>query len=69
MTNQQIAKTLHNLSVDLELSGRITESTACRLASGLILSLTPKDWELVTPQDVARTQQYADLIDDVLGGK
>lgn len=50
MTNQEIAKTLHNLAVDLELSGRIKESKACALACGLLLQLTPQDWELVTPQ-------------------
>lgn len=48
MTNSEIARRLHNLAVDLELSGRVKESEACRLATGLILSLTPKDWALVT---------------------
>jgi hypothetical protein len=68
MTNQEIAKVLHNLSVDLELSGRIKEHKACALAAGLLLQLTPQDWELVTPQDVARAQQFADLVDEALGG-
>lgn len=47
MTNQEIAKTLLNLSTDLELSGRIKEHRACALAAGLILELSPQDWELV----------------------
>ena len=69
MTNQEIAKTLLNLSTDLELSGRIKEHRACALAAGLILELSPKDWELaLSPQDVARAQQFANLVDDVLGG-
>lgn len=68
MTNQEIAKVLHNLSVDLELSGRIKEHKACALAAGLLLQLTPQDWELVTPQDLARAQQFADLVDEALGG-
>lgn len=68
MTNQEIAKVLQNLSVDLELSGRIKEHKACALAAGLLLQLTPQDWELVTPQDVARAQQFADLVDEALGG-
>lgn len=80
MTNQEIAKTLHYLAVDLELSGRIKESKACALASGLLLQLTPQDWELVTPntnanivdeltpQDVARAKQFADLVGEILNG-
>ena len=69
MTNQEIAKTLLNLSTDLELSGRIKEHRACALAAGLILELSPKDWELaLSPQDVARAQQFANRVDDVLGG-
>lgn len=69
MTNQEIAKTLLTLSTDLELSGRIKEHKACSLAAGLILQLTPKDWELaLSPQDVARAQQFANFVDDVLGG-
>ena len=47
MTNQEIAKTLLNLSTDLELSGRIKEHRACALAAGLILELSPQDWDLV----------------------
>lgn len=67
MTNQEIAKVLHNLSVDLELSGRIKEHKACALAAGLLLQLSPQDWELaLSPQDVARAQQFANLVDDVL---
>lgn len=70
MTNQEIAKTLLTLSTDLELSGRITEHKACSLAAGLILQLTPKDWELaLSPQDVARAQQFANIVDELLGGK
>lgn len=70
MTNQDIAKTLLTLSTDLELSGRIKEHKACSLAAGLILQLTPKDWELaLSPQDVARANQFANLVDDLLGGK
>lgn len=69
MTNQEIAKTLLTLSTDLELSGRIKEHKACSLAAGLILQLTPKDWELaLSPQDVERAKQYADLIDQITGG-
>ena len=70
MTNQEIAKTLLALSTDLELSGRIKEHKACSLAAGLILQLTPKDWELaLSPQDVARAQQFANMVDELLGGK
>ena len=70
MTNQEIAKTLLTLSTDLELSGRIKEHKACSLAAGLILQLTPKDWELaLSPQDVARAQQFANVVDELLGGK
>ncbi len=70
MTNQEIAKTLLNLSTDLELSGRIKEHRACALAAGLILELTPQDWELaLSPQDVARAQQFANIVDDLLKGK
>lgn len=69
MTNQEIAKTLLNLSTDLELSGRIKEHRACALAAGLILELSPKDWELaLSPQDVARAQQFANLVDEMFGG-
>lgn len=69
MTNQEIAKVLHNLSVDLELSGRIKEHKACALAAGLLLQLSPQDWELaLSPQDVARAQQFANLVDEALGG-
>lgn len=70
MTNQEIAKTLLNLSTDLELSGRIKEHKACALAAGLILELSPKDWELaLSPQDVERAQQFANIVDELLGGK
>lgn len=70
MTNQEIAKTLLTLSTDLELSGRIKEHRACALAAGLILELTPQDWELaLSPQDVARAQQFANIVDDLLKGK
>jgi hypothetical protein len=70
VTNQEIAKTLLNLSTDLELSGRIKEHRACALAAGLILELTPQDWELaLSPQDVARAQQFANIVDDLLKGK
>lgn len=48
MTNSEIARIIHNLSVDMELSGRLKESEACRLAAGLLLQLSPKDWSLVT---------------------
>lgn len=48
MTTSEIARIIHNLSVDLELSGRLKESEACRLGAGLLLQLTPKDWSLVT---------------------
>lgn len=78
MTNQEIAKVLQYLSVDLELSGRIKEHKACALAAGLLLQLTPQDWELVTPQknmvdditaqDIARAQQFADIVGDILNG-
>lgn len=70
MTNQEIAKTLLHLSTDLELSGRIKEHRACALAAGLILELSPKDWELaLSPQDVARAEQFANIVDELLGGK
>lgn len=48
MTTNEIARIIHNLSVDLELSGRLKESEACRLGAGLLLQLTPRDWALVT---------------------
>lgn len=48
MTTNEISRIIHNLSVDLELSGRIKESEACRLAAGLLLQLSPGDWSLVT---------------------
>lgn len=70
MTNQEIAKTLLNLSTDLELSGRIKEHKACALAAGLILELSPQDWELaISPQQLSMAQQYANLIDEMFGHK
>ncbi len=43
---------LHNLSVDLELSGRIAESKACAYAVATLMIMKPADFELVTPQGV-----------------
>ncbi len=45
---------LHNLSVDLELSGRIAESKACAYAVATLMIMKPADFELVTPQGTDR---------------
>jgi hypothetical protein len=45
---------LHNLSVDLELSGRIAESKACAYAVATLMIMKPSDFELVTPQGADR---------------
>jgi len=45
---------LHNLSVDLELSGRIAESKACAYAVATLMIMKPTDFELVTPQGADR---------------
>jgi len=67
MTNQEIAQVLHNLSVDLELSGRIKEHKACALAAGLLLQLTPKDWDLVNPWESEHHKAFMRVVDDIQG--
>lgn len=64
---------LHNLSVDLELSGRINESKACAYAVATLMIMKPADFEMVTPTPVDNLfesehhKAFMRVVDDIMG--
>jgi len=73
MTANDAIRLLHNLSVDLELSGRISESKACAYAVATLMIMKPSDFQMVTPIDnpfeSEHHKAFMRVVDDITGGK